>query len=1168
MGEVFRGVHVDHDFPVALKILNAERARDPEFRTALRREIRAVARLYHPGIIMVFDCGEVSEDIEFDTRGRFVAGSSWFAMELATFSLEDVDRSRIDWWHVRNIFVRILDALSHSHARGVVHRDLKPGNVLFVQGEDGRHLKLTDFGLAHALEDSPEEDGLTRKITGTPRFMSPEQITGRWRDHGPWTDLYALGCMAYWLIGGEPPYCFDDTDQILEAHLQDRLPPLHASFDVPPDFGTWLGRLLAKNPADRFQRAADAARALFALGTPPGSRRPDDHPRLEFTATLDESTAPVAPDTDMGITEIISDVVASPSVPELQALERPRNTPIGLEAPGDFQIPRHWHRQQPPQLSADLIGVGLGLFGLRQIPFVDRDAERNKLWDALRKTASTRTPHLILLEGATGTGKTRLANWICERAHELGAATPLYASHSPMGGSHEGLGAMFARHLRCNGLERDQLLERTRQRLRSRDLDPDALHDCLAMTEIIAPAVIEDYREDDARIRFQSPRERYSVIFRYLERLGRHRPLILFLDDLQWGHDALNAMEYLLESPQDRSLPLLVIATLQKDALVDRPAAREKIGHLKAHERSESISVGPLASDDHRLLVERILGLEEDLVDQVAERTGGNPLYAVQLVEDWVQRGVLELGEKGFRLRSGEEAPLPADLQEVFLDRLKKLVGQDLDDEPSDALLALELAAVLGTEVRRAEWSTVCTGQNIRLPLLIVESMMTNDLATLTSGGWSFTHQAFRDTLLHIAEKCDRLSDHHVQCARALESVYPEDHPGLAIRLARHYLAAKEYELAVEPLLRAMSQCRIRCDFELGNEIYRHYERSLDELGAGDDDLQRVRGWIEKARTLNRLQKTTEADELLARAEEVAHRHDEPNLRADALLRRADVANSRGDLTAGMRYIEEALHLFQLAGNAHGRALSLSTLADLHYWAGDYHDAERAYLRSVKLFSSLDHPLDLARAEQALGTLYTVLDDTDRARELLEDARRVFEEHGDFRDVAQCLNNLGETYRKDGRLEEAEQAYNESDELRRRTGLGDSPVVLLNLGLVRLERNRIDEADPLFERVLDLLADSDRPAYIGLAHLARLPAMAHHRDWERWDHHLRRAKHYLDTTGFVDADLAALAQNAGQRALKADQPERARAALFVARKQWLSMGRQDRAAHIDRIMPD
>lgn len=1168
MGEVFRAVHVERNLPVAIKILNARRARDPEFRSALRQEIRAVARLHHPGLIMVFDCGEVSTDVAEASGQRFIPGSSWLAMELASHSLQELDRDVLDWWHVRNILVRILDALSHSHARGVVHRDLKPANVLFVDGPDGRQLKLTDFGLAHALDDPRESDFLARKISGTPRFMSPEQITGQWRDQGPWTDLYALGCMSYWLVDGEPPFNGESTDEILESHLSEPLPPLHASFDLPAGFGVWLGRLLAKNASDRFQRAADAARALFALGDPAGKERITDPPPLRFKSPLDESFLSLDDGSDMGMTEIISDVMSAPSVPELRALERPSRKPRRAAPPEVFHIPLSWHRKEPPPLSADLVGVGLGLFGLRQIPFVGRHNERDRVWESLRQVARTGRPQTILLRGPTGTGKTRLAAWISERAHELGTATPLRATHSPMGGRQDGLGAMFADHLRCNGLDREEVLERVRHSLHDRNLDPDALHDCLAITEIITPAIVADYREEDARIRFRSPQERHAVILRFLHRTSHGRPLILFLDDLQWGNDTLNTLEYLINATTEQRMPLLIIGTVQTDALVDRPVARQKLKELANHEQTTNLTIGPLPPDEHRMLINRMLSLEEELVEQVADRTGGNPLYAVQLVGDWVERRVLELGHNGFRLRRGEKAPLPDGLQAVFRDRLTKLVQQDLDAAPTNALLALEVAAVLGTDVQRREWSSICARRSLRLPLLVLDSMVANDLVVLSAGGWSFHHQAFRETLVHTAEKNGRLQEHHLSCARALPLLYTEDHPGLALRVSRHLIAAGFLEEAIEPQLRAASQSCTACDFEQAHAQFELYQDLLDQLGASTDDPRRARGWIKRAETLIRQDELAPADQLLERAENTARTHNRPDLLAETLAQRATVATRRGHLPQGLTFIEEARTLYQQLGDTHGRAQAYLIRANLHYWGGEYFDSEKAYNRAHTLFSRIDASLDLARVDKALGALYTITEETERAHAKLENARSVFEEHGDLRGVANCLNNLGEIHRLQERYDEAEAAYQKSHDIDRRLGLEEDIVILINLGMVRLAQNRVEDAAPMFRRVLELTSKSQRRGYLGFAHVANLPVVAHFREWDKWEYHLNEAHRLLKATGFVEPDIAVLARDAGERALQAGEPTRGREALLLARAQWLYMGRQDRAAEIDGIIPE
>ena len=1167
MGEVFRAQHIEQRWPVALKILNADRARNPDFRQALRQEIRAVARLYHPGVIMVFDCGEVSEALEEQSQGRFVAGSSWLAMELATYSLEDIDRDRLSWRQIKNIFLRILDALSHAHARGVIHRDLKPGNVLFSQGPEGRHLKLTDFGLAHALDDNEQAHALAHKITGTPRYMSPEQITGQWRNHGPWTDLYALGCLAFWLVSGAPPFEGDDTEAILDAHLRQPLPPLRSTVDLPEGFGPWLGRLLAKDHDHRFQRAADAARALFALGNPESQPTSADATKLVFNATLAEESLPEGADTDMGMTDILSDVVPTTAPPDLQALSR-STAQAPPRAQSTIPIPASWHRPEPPPRSTNLLGVGLGLFGLRQIPFVDRNQQRDELWSALRDVHATRRPQIVLLKGSTGTGKTRLAQWLCERAHEVGAATILRAHHSPTGGVHEGWPAMLADHLRARGLPRQSLVERVRQGLRDTDLDPDALHDCLAVTEIIAPVIVDDYSEDDARIRFRTADERHGALFSYLERLAQQRPVIAMLDDLHYGHESLQALQFLFDQPGRYDLPLLAIATINPDATGETPLVQDELQELIATSDARIIDVGPLEDDDHRQLINHLLGLEADLVDDVAQRTRGNPLHAIQLIGGWIEGDVLELGSQGFRIASGETAPHVSDLNAVFEDRLAKLLDHDPRDHSSPDLIALELAATLGVDVSHHEWVRLCDDQSLKLPLGLLDTMVAHDLATLEHHGWSFHHQAFRHILLDVADHHQRLTDHHLRCARALQSLYDDDHPDRALRVARHFRKAQRPDLALEPTLTAAQRARIRCDLELAHQLLDTYQELLELSGAADHDRRRAAVDIERAKLLQSHQDYSGADTCLQRAEALARRLDETDLIAQALLRRAVVCIHRTDLPAARALIDEAQPLFEQLGDKHGRAQALLALADLQYWEGEYYESEQSYLRSLRLYKDLDHPLEKARVQTRLGSLLATQGDVDAARDWLEASHAIFDTHGDLRGIANCLNDLGEIHRQQGDLRRAEHAYRRALDIRRRTRLGDSPIVLHNLGMVRLAQGRLADATPLFEKVRDLLEEGDQPGFLGLAHVSLLPGLAKARNWPRWDHHLRRADRLLTESGFCDTDVAALAHEAGVRAFGAGDPARARQALLLARRQWLAMGRQDRAADIDRIIPE
>ena len=260
MGEVWRGVHVDSGQDIAVKVLMRRGAARPQYVSAFRHEIASVAALSHPNIVHVLDHGLVTKEAEVASRHRMSAGSPYLVMEYASHgSLADYTNS-LRWGELRAILLTILDALAHAHARGMIHRDLKPQNVL-VGCEHG--LALTDFGLAHTLYDVDQSE--ERAGWGTPAYMAPEQFRALWRSYGPWTDLYALGVMAYELATGKLPFVADKHWALGRAHIMFPVPPMTPLFEVPDGFERWVEHMMQKLPRDRFQFAADAAYALERL---------------------------------------------------------------------------------------------------------------------------------------------------------------------------------------------------------------------------------------------------------------------------------------------------------------------------------------------------------------------------------------------------------------------------------------------------------------------------------------------------------------------------------------------------------------------------------------------------------------------------------------------------------------------------------------------------------------------------------------------------------------------------------------------------------------------------------------------------------------------------------------------------------------------------------------
>lgn len=259
MGVVYRARDTGLGRDVALKLIAPSLADDADFRARFESEARAAAAVDHPNVLPLFDGGEV--DGELYLAMRLVEGTDLKAILTR--------ESRLPPRRVAAIIAQIAGALDAAHARGLVHRDVKPANVLIVGEGDREHLYLTDFGLTQIVGGSGH---LTNagQVVGTANYMAPEQIEGQPVDGR--VDVYALACVAFECLGGAPPFARGAIPATLDAHRHAQIPSVtERAPALPRDVDDALAGGLAKDPAQRFASCGAFARALgAALGTDSG----------------------------------------------------------------------------------------------------------------------------------------------------------------------------------------------------------------------------------------------------------------------------------------------------------------------------------------------------------------------------------------------------------------------------------------------------------------------------------------------------------------------------------------------------------------------------------------------------------------------------------------------------------------------------------------------------------------------------------------------------------------------------------------------------------------------------------------------------------------------------------------------------------------------------------
>ena len=389
-GRVYEGRDRRLDRPVAVKVIKPWWTEDPDWVASFEREAQLLARVSDPGIVQIFDVGHAPEGLYYVSE--LVAGENLAAR---------LRRGPVAPWEACAIAAQLCRALAHAHAKGIVHRDVKPANILL--STQGR-VKVGDFGVARLAEGSTD-GGAT--IVGTPRYMAPEQGTGR--PTTPATDMYSVGVVLYEMLAGTPPFASGTVVEMAMRHLHEPPPPLPAR--LPATLQAITARALAKEPDERFADGAEMADALLEARRRAGSRqRPAAVPARSRPAAHAPRRRALAasvsgPGGSGGAGGAILATVTATAVP---------STPPAVRAPrrgGPAGPPRrdlHDTRPQPPssprrrfnpparRRAAAVLALVLGVLGAMVVGSV-----------VLARPARTRVPRLTGLTPAAARARAR-----------------------------------------------------------------------------------------------------------------------------------------------------------------------------------------------------------------------------------------------------------------------------------------------------------------------------------------------------------------------------------------------------------------------------------------------------------------------------------------------------------------------------------------------------------------------------------------------------------------------------------------------------------------------------------------------------------------------------------------------------------------------------------------
>lgn len=1078
MGIVYLGCHQETGNLAAVKTV---RSMNPKRVSGIRREIRALARVQHPGVVKILDEGVESglpwfamEFLSGITLRKFCSEVIWSSSDVSTSRGSDFSADRdygafnqsspTGWWSkifgttvdslyidelrelagfetiqpqpdqpqthtplsgtslkaILTLIVQLTGTLSYLHGEGIMHGDLKPDNVLI---RSPGFPVIMDFGLTTQLWDEENREQLEQQGIrgGTVAYMAPEQILGELADSR--ADLYSLGCILYELLSGRVPFTGNSLAHIIKSHLETTPTPLaKLTPGIPVELDHLVMRLLAKNPQDRIGSADAVSETLIRLGADPTA-------------------------------------IAS--------------------------MPRS----------------GLHLCRPR---FSGRDVEI-KTFNAHLDKLESRSGNIVFLEGEGGIGKTRFLLELVRlsRIRKIsvlsGCCYPLAASASSAINN--------GNHLEAFRKPMQTIVDGCRDRDRS---EVDSIFGNrgrvlgLVFPEILQLPGQSDYADPQelpphtARIRL------FAYLSDVLEAYSRKKPLLLLIDDLHWTDDlTLGFIEFVMRIGRFRRCGILMVCAYrpeEADEHLQRLLNKPEF-HKVTLKKLDEQATGTIISD--MLAVSKPSPRFSEFLSRYSE---GNPFFVSEYLRTAVAEGRLVRTNDGSWQIADDQAQDIANknvCEPQMPKAILKLVERRLNGLSADAMNVASTASIIGQEFPLLIlWHIIPFRDDM---LDVIDELIKKQILMDTEiGHLCFTHDTIRNFIYDAMNQSTRMEIHQA-IAIAYESHFGSDNPDYATTLSWHWdkcdksrnalpyylmtarkaverYALREAEAAFRRYLEIADPSDshiipIRCEFI--ENVLLLQARYKDALSEAEEalDQSRIQSSVSLEADCTRLlalihQSLGEAGKSLAFAQSALETYEslrDIKMIGLALSMLASIRFDLGELDESKRLYEKADEILKQNGDIKSRVAILGNLASIHFIHGDVTRSRDLFQKAYDISYEIRNKFTMAICLGNLANVSSYNGDLITARRQLEDALKIIREIGDRHSEGVITRNLASLLSSESNNDTARDLYYQA--LRIHREIDDrrmEGITLGNIGLIEWQAGSIARAEELFQQALGI----------------------------------------------------------------------------------------------------